>query len=377
MKTPKKERWNHLKLYVAAHPRTPWRICWKQGGKRLQKWFTTRDDAVTWGDAKEIELMNAGAGDAALTADEKAAVSLWRESGIKRVTLAQALAEIIAKEKQREKSVPLIAAIESLMGLRQSEGKAKKSLIDLEYRLMRFARDLGEDKPLSEIDTPELNRWLSKLGESFSAQSVKNFRRVVHGLFTHAVHQGWIQENPAHAALNPKVAHQEIEIYTPKEAASMLKNCADDAIPSLVLSLFCGLRTAEIGALTWGRIDLNQGHIRLLRTKTGRPRIVPIATNALAWLKPHKLADDELVFPRGERMLNQRWADARKAAGILAAKDNAGRHSFGSYRVATTQNVAQVALEMGNSPDVIQKHYREIVTPSDAKKFWKITPPKA
>jgi hypothetical protein len=39
--------------------------------------------------------------------------------------------------------------------------------------------------------------------------------------------------------------------------------------------------------------------------------------------------------------------------------------------------VAQVALEMGTSPDVIQKHYREIVTPSDAKKFWKITPPKA
>jgi integrase len=377
MREPKRQQWHHVKLYAANPPNPPWRLVWKQGGKRCQKWFTDRDDALVSANEKDVELMNSGAGDAALNADEKTAVNLWRESGIKRLSFAQAVAEIIKREQVRSKSVPLIAAIESLMGLRQSEGKAKKSLIDLEYRLMRFARDLGEDKPLSEIDTPELNRWLSKLGESFSAQSVKNFRRVVHGLFSHAIHQGWIQENPAHAALNPKVAHQEIEIYTPKEAASMLKNCADDAIPSLVLSLFCGLRTAEIGALTWGRIDLNQGHIRLLRTKTGRPRIVPIATNALAWLKPHKLADDELVFPRGERMLNQRWADARKAAGILAAKDNAGRHSFGSYRVATTQNVAQVALEMGNSPDVIQKHYREIVTPSDAKKFWKITPPKA
>ena len=34
-------------------------------------------------------------------------------------------------------------------------------------------------------------------------------------------------------------------------------------------------------------------------------------------------------------------------------KHNALRHSFISYRVAQTQNVAQVALEAGNSPRVV------------------------
>ena len=48
-------------------------------------------------------------------------------------------------------------------------------------------------------------------------------------------------------------------------------------------------------------------------------------------------------------------------------KKNALRHSFISYRVADTQNVAQVALEAGNSPAIIFAHYRELVRPAEAK----------
>ena len=55
-------------------------------------------------------------------------------------------------------------------------------------------------------------------------------------------------------------------------------------------------------------------------------------------------------------------------------KHNALRHSFISYRVAETQNVAQVALEAGNSPGMIFGHYRELVTADDAKTWFAVTP---
>jgi hypothetical protein len=48
-------------------------------------------------------------------------------------------------------------------------------------------------------------------------------------------------------------------------------------------------------------------------------------------------------------------------------KKNALRHSFISYRVAAIQNVAQVALEAGNSPQIVFAHYRELVRPAEAK----------
>ena len=50
------------------------------------------------------------------------------------------------------------------------------------------------------------------------------------------------------------------------------------------------------------------------------------------------------------------------------------RHSFISYRVADIQNVAQVALETGNSPRMVFSNYRELVRPADAKKWFAITP---
>jgi hypothetical protein len=66
--------------------------------------------------------------------------------------------------------------------------------------------------------------------------------------------------------------------------------------------------------------------------------------------------------------------EAFTPAGVMR-KDNALRHSFISYRVAALQNVAQVALEAGNSPGMIFAHYRELVTPDDAKKWFSIVPP--
>ena len=55
-------------------------------------------------------------------------------------------------------------------------------------------------------------------------------------------------------------------------------------------------------------------------------------------------------------------------------KHNALRHSFISYRVAQVQNVAQVALEAGNSPQMIFQHYRELVRPDAAKAWFGLMP---
>ena len=55
-------------------------------------------------------------------------------------------------------------------------------------------------------------------------------------------------------------------------------------------------------------------------------------------------------------------------------KRNGLRHSYISYRVAQTQNVAQTALEAGNTPKIIFSNYRELVKPADAVKWFGIEP---
>ena len=50
------------------------------------------------------------------------------------------------------------------------------------------------------------------------------------------------------------------------------------------------------------------------------------------------------------------------------------RHTFGSMWLARTPNIAQLAEEMGNSPEVIRKHYKKAIPKSEVEEYWKITP---
>jgi len=49
-------------------------------------------------------------------------------------------------------------------------------------------------------------------------------------------------------------------------------------------------------------------------------------------------------------------------------------HSFISYRLPIVKSAEQVALEAGNSPAIIFKHYRELATEEDAQQWFGITP---
>jgi hypothetical protein len=74
------------------------------------------------------------------------------------------------------------------------------------------------------------------------------------------------------------------------------------------------------------------------------------------------------VLPAGaDTAAEEGWAP-------FAWKHNALRHSFISYRVAETHDAAKVSLEAGNSPQMIFKHYRELVRPDAAKAWFGLMP---
>jgi len=367
--------WRVCKLYQTAHPRTPWRVIYKQGGKRVSKWFRLKKDAVGWGGPKDVELLNLGSETAAVTAEEMRAIRAWRSSSQPppAKNLEEVVVDYLARHKNRLESVTLQEAIDSLMLRREREGKAGKTLIDLKYRLEKLRDRFGGGVSLSDLGTRDMDVWMGELSSSYGSQSVKNFRRVAHGLFSHAESRGWVLGNPVANAMNPKVAHKEVGIYTVSQARAMLEHCAEDALAALVLSLFGGLRTAEICQLEWSQVNLKEGHIRLMKTKTGRPRMVPVTENAVAWLRP-LMKPMGKVWAGSERMLNERWKTARELAEIKEALPNAGRHSFGSYRAAVTKDLPRVSFEMGNSVAMVQRYYQEIVSEAEGKKYFSILP---
>jgi len=375
MKTKKAEskRWQFCKLYHSpSHKSAPYRVTFYQGGKRHERSFALRKDAVAFLDEKDVALQNTGRGAAALSSDESSALTLWREARTG-ANLTEVIKDALARLAARSASVTLAHAIDALLDKRKAEGKAVRTVADLEWRLSKFKEHAGEDVPISEVGAAEIDAWLAGLSRTLSPQSVLNFRRVTHSLFTEAVRRGWTLKNPVTNATRPKVPHSDVTIYTPEEAAQLLQACPERLVAPVALGLFAGLRTAEIMHLDWNQIDMEGKSIRLVRTKTGRPRIVPIAKNLHAWLAPRAASSGPLCTI-AERMFATELEAARTKAGIAGDKDNAMRHSYGTYRTASTQNVAQVSLEMGNTPKMVEDHYRELVNKKQASAFFAIVP---
>ena len=53
------------------------------------------------------------------------------------------------------------------------------------------------------------------------------------------------------------------------------------------------------------------------------------------------------------------------------------RHTFGSYHFALHRNENLTAAEMGNSPAMVFRHYRAVVTSKAAARFWNLLPSPA
>jgi integrase len=152
--------------------------------------------------------------------------------------------------------------------------------------------------------------------------------------------------------------------------AALLKRADATLRPFLAIGAFAGLRTAELQRLDWQEIDLERGYITVdaSKAKTRQRRLVPMSDNLKLWLEPCKQDS-------GPVCLHQRPQQAAAALceGFVWAM-NGLRHSCISYRLAVLHDTARVALESGNSPEVIFGHYRELVTPEEGKAWYEVKP---
>jgi integrase len=156
--------------------------------------------------------------------------------------------------------------------------------------------------------------------------------------------------------------------------ASLLANCPRIAVPAMAISAFAGLRNAEVLRLDWREVRIDEGFIEVpaLKAKTASRRLAPCPANLATWLVPC-LVPNGPIWSEHETRLHDAYRAAAKAAG-LTWRDNALRHSFVSYRLAEVQDAARVALEAGNSPQMVFANYRQLVTSAQAKAWFDIRP---
>ncbi|NBV24630.1 MAG: site-specific integrase [Proteobacteria bacterium] len=271
---------------------------------------------------------------------------------------------------------------DEMLAAKRTAKLSEVHLKDLECRLNRFADAFQMN--IAGVSSSMIQAWLDAM--KGSGRTKVNYLRVVSSLFRFAVKRKYLPKDAIEeieAVEQVKEGGGEIEIFAPEEMQEILNAASPEMLPWLAIAAFAGLRTAEIHRLDWSGVNLLQKHIEIkaAKAKTAARRLAPLTDNLAVWLGPY-------AQPVGKVTSYTSWWNQfgklsdevnrlRKERGDLrefAWKHNALRHSFISYRVADTQNVAQVALEAGNSPQMVFSNYRQLVTPEAARAWFAIVP---
>jgi integrase len=253
-------------------------------------------------------------------------------------------------------------------------GLSKVHLIDLQYRLGKFARDFGPS-PVRTLSSARIEDWLH--GLELGPKTFNNFRARLAALFAYGQRRHYVADNPVLAIQPIKQVEKPPEIFTPEDLAAVLRRADASLLPMLAIGAFCGLRSAELVRLEWREVDLVRGYVevRAAKAKTARRRLIPIADNLAEWLRPYAGRDGK-VYTRSHQAYHNACARTAHEAGLQRWPTNGLRHSYASYHLALHQNAPALSLNMGHtSPQMLFANYRELVTPEDATRYWAIRPP--
>ena len=162
-----------------------------------------------------------------------------------------------------------------------------------------------------------------------------------------------------------------------KAAKSVGRNRVRDA--AMILLMFRhGLRTAELVALEWSRVDLTSGYLEVQRVKHGHHSVHPLRSPELRALRQLKrdYPDTQYVFvserkaPLSTRSVRHIIARAGRLAAIEGrVHPHQLRHSCGYYLATNGQDTRAIQDYLGHRNIQHTVRYTQL-NPSRFESFW-------
>jgi integrase len=140
----------------------------------------------------------------------------------------------------------------------------------------------------------------------------------------------------------------------------------------LAVSLFGGLRPTEAQLLRWEFVHFRTKQVEVRRetSKTREGRFVEINPTLALWLQRFRKKEGPIVGSN----FRKDWQAVREGTEFETWQKDILRHTYGSYWLPIYQDRAHLAELMGNSIQIIRRHYRRAVPKLAAEQFWKLRP---
>lgn len=360
-------------------------------GRFRRRYFSTRDEAKA--ETKRLREISTGIrGKAIDIPGDVAADAITAREKLEGygITLTQAAAFYASHHDKRSKAPILADAWDT--ALKHRENHRPRTIADIRSWKKALPAWFMAMNCL-DITAAYITKALDETTQG--ATRWKSGMRVISSVMGDVVRSKAIPDNPVkgiQVKRNPETC-DEVVIYTPAELSALFAACIDypleneekkDRLSRLCASCavpfafqaFAGIRPEEIPKLLWEDVSLELHNIRIgssVAKKLYR-RNVRINATLAAWI--NTVPEDQ----RKGKIVPGDWPKkagrVRKNAGIDGReKQDALRHSFGSYTLATEGDLDALKQDMGHSHiAVFFSHYHKALTKAEALPYWQVLP---
>jgi integrase len=278
------------------------------------------------------------------------------------------------------------------------------------------------DRALTEVTTDDVEELAASMRSAgLKPKSIHNVLVFLHGVFEHAITQGWAAANPVRGAARPKRrrdSNPDLQYLTMAELDAVIRAIPDEPIERrpaptrqgrpgpapppprdvlgpvlrvlILTAAMTGLRRSELLGLRWRDVDWEAQRVRVRNTYVlgehsakgksdlSTRRSVPLADRLFRYLDRWSEraafdAEDDLVFahpetgnPLDASKVSRRFKAACRAAGVRQVRFHDLRHTFATRLAAAGTPLRTIQEYLGHADAKTTQIYAHYA-PSEAE----------
>jgi integrase len=212
-------------------------------------------------------------------------------------------------------------------------------------------------------------------GLKISNNTRRKYLRYVRMFFSWVKDEGYLLQNPTDGIFY-KPDDFNAAFYTPEVTKKLLRYIVEherDLIGYYALLSFAGLRPSEGARVQWQDYSSKTNELYVRKGKT-HARYIILKPVAVEWMQFHRENTPKDASFLSLKSLANREKAIRNAVLNGEWVQDGLRHGFGTYFKALTKSIAEVADYMGNSPDIVKRHYARTIPKDECDAFWNLKP---
>ena len=241
----------------------------------------------------------------------------------------------------------------------------KKSWICDQYALDAHLIPYFEKMDLREVSSFHVEAYRARrLKQGVGKSTTNREMALLKKIFNLAIDWGYCETNPLHKIrLFSEKDNLRERVLSPEEELRLMERLPDQIRPIAETALSTGMRKNEILCLKWENVDLESRFIRVVGTKSGKNRTIPINERLLKLLLTLKKKAKALyVFPNPKtgkpyQGIKKSFQKACREAGIENLRFHDLRHTFGTRLINGGADIVTVKTLLGHHSVVITQRY--------------------